>query len=115
MNQTLETYLRILCNYEQNDWFEVLSLAKFAYNNAFQESTKMSPFFANYGFHPCFLAESNSPGSPTYAAPAAEKFVSYLHEVHERLVQNVKHTQDLQAKYYHAKHKPVEFKPGDLV
>ena len=117
MNQTLETYLRIFCNYEQNDWFELLSLAEFAYNNAFQESTKMSPFFANYGFHPRFLAESNSPDPPrsSHAAPAAEEFASYLHEVHEHLVQNVKHAQDLQAKYYDAKHKPVEFKPGDLV
>ena len=114
MNQTLETYLRIFCNYEQNDWFELLSLAEFAYNNAAQESTKMSPFFANYGFHPRFLAESNSPFS-SHSAPAAEEFASYLHEVHERLVQNVKHAQDLQAKYYDAKHKPVEFKPGDLV
>jgi len=118
MNQTLEPYLRIFCNYEQNNWFELLPLAEFAYNNAFQESTKMSPFFANYGFHPRFLAESTpiSPFSSTFhAAPAAEEFASYLHEVHERLVQNVKHSQDRQAKYYDAKHKSVEFKPSDLV
>jgi len=72
--------------------------------------------FANYGFHPRFLAESqSSPGSSFHAAPAAEEFASYLHEVHERLVQNVKHAQDLQAKYYDAKHKPVDLKPGDSV
>jgi len=78
----------------------------------------MSPFFANYSFHPCFLAESNpSPNSPSssHSASAAEEFASYLHEIHERLMQNVKHAQDLQAKYYDAKHKPVQFKPGDLV
>ena len=56
----------------------------------------MSPFFANYGFHPRFLAESMAPNS--HAAPAAEEFASYLNDVHERLVQNVKHSQDLQAK-----------------
>ena len=113
MNQTLETYLRIFCNHEQNDWFELLPLAEFAYNNASQESTKMSPFFANYGFHPRFLAESSH--APSHAAPAAEEFASYLHEVHDRLVQNVKRSQDLQAKYYDSKHKPVEFEPGDMV
>ena len=87
MNQALETYLHIFCNYEQNNWFEILSFAEFAYNNAVQESTKMSPIFANYGFHPCFLAESqSSSGSPLHAAPAAEEFRSYLPEVHERLV-----------------------------
>jgi len=34
MNQTLEAYLRIFCNCDQNDWFELLPLAEFAYNNA---------------------------------------------------------------------------------
>ena len=69
MNQTLETYLRIFCNYKQNDWFELLLLAEFAYNNVHQESTKMSPFFTNYGFHLPFLAESQfSPGSPSEMA-----------------------------------------------
>jgi len=92
MNQTLEAYLRIFCNYNQNDWFELLPLAEFAYNNAVQESTKMSPFFANYGFHPYFVAESRPTStSSSHAAPAAEEFTSYLHDIHERLVQNVKH------------------------
>jgi len=35
MNQILETYLRIFRNCDQNDWFELLSLADFPYNNAF--------------------------------------------------------------------------------
>ena len=39
----------------------------------------------------------------------------YIHDIHEHLVQNVKHAQDLQAKYYNAKHKPVVLQPGDLV
>jgi len=118
MNQTLEAYLRIFCNYDQNDWFELLSLAEFAYNNAVQESTKMSPFFANHGFHPRFLAESHptsTSSSSSHAAPAAEEFASYLHDIHERLVQNIKHAQDLQAKYYNAKHKRVVLQPGDFV
>ena len=86
------------------------------YNNNSQESTKMSPFFANYGFHPRFLVESRNPVLlSSHAALAAEDFTSYLCEVHNRLVQNVKHSQDLQAKYYDAKHKPVEFQPCDLV
>ena len=98
INQRLETYLYIFCNYDQNDWFKLLSLAEFAYNNAIQESIKTSPFFANYGFHLPFLAESH-PTSTSHTAPAAEQFTSYLHDIHEHLVQNVKHTQYLQAKY----------------
>ena len=34
MNQTLGTYLRIFVNQEQDDWFDLLPLAEFAYNNA---------------------------------------------------------------------------------
>jgi Reverse transcriptase (RNA-dependent DNA polymerase)/RNase H-like domain found in reverse transcriptase/Integrase zinc binding domain/Chromo (CHRromatin Organisation MOdifier) domain/Aspartyl protease len=112
MNQTLETYLRIFVNHEQNDWFDLLPLAEFAYNNARQESTRMSPFYANYGFHPRFLAEFANPTTPI---PAANDFASHLQEVHERLVENIKKAQDYQAHYYDRKHKPVEFKPGDLV
>ena len=34
MNQTLEQYLRIYCNYEQDNWANLLSLAEFSYNNS---------------------------------------------------------------------------------
>src|SRR5215472_9360424 len=110
MNQTLETYLRIFCNHEQDDWFDLLPLAEFAYNNASQESTRMSPFYANYGFHPRFLAEF----TPTNV-PASDDFAAHLYEVHERLVENVKKAQNYQAHYYDPKHKPIEFQPGDMV
>ena len=123
MNQTLEQYLRIHCNYQQDDWFDLLPLAEFAYNNATQESTKMSPFYANYGYHPRFLSEiqlspdhgSGSQPSSVHSAPAAEDFALQLNEIHERLVENVKKAQDYQAKYYNAKHKPLELQPGDMV
>jgi len=113
---TIEIYFQIFCNDKQNNWFKLLPLAEFTYNNTFQESTKMSQFFTNYGFHPCFLVESASiSSSSSYAALATEEFKFYPHNVYECLVQNVKHSQDWQVKYYDAKYKSVEFKPGDLV
>src|SRR6202453_3916995 len=51
-NQTLEQYLRIYCNYQQDNWSELLVLAEFAYNNAPSATTGISPFFANKGYHP---------------------------------------------------------------
>jgi hypothetical protein len=113
MNQTLETYLRIFCSYEQDDWCDLLPLAEFAYNNASQESTKMSPFFANYGYHPRFMSQIQT--TSDHATPAANDFAAHMHEVHERLVENVVRAQNYQAKYYDAKHKPVELEPGDMV
>jgi len=51
-NQTLEQYLRIYCNYQQDNWSELLPLAEFAYNNAPSATTGVSPFFANKRYHP---------------------------------------------------------------
>jgi hypothetical protein len=52
VNQTLEQYLRCYCNYQQDNWSDLLPLAEFAYNNAPSETTGVSPFFANKGYHP---------------------------------------------------------------
>jgi len=51
-NQTLEQYLHVYCNYQQDNWSKLLPLAEFAYNNALSATTGVSPFFANKGYHP---------------------------------------------------------------
>jgi len=56
-NQTFEQYLRCTVNYQQDDWLDLLSQAEFAYNNTTHASTGISPFFANYDFHPRFSLE----------------------------------------------------------
>jgi len=51
MNQTFKQYLHVYCNYQQNNWSELLSLVEFAYNNASSTTTGISPFFANKRYH----------------------------------------------------------------
>ena len=51
-NQTLEQYLCIYCSYQQDNWSQLLLLAEFAYNNAPNASTGITPFFTNKGYHP---------------------------------------------------------------
>ena len=51
-NQTLKQYLHVYCNYQQDNWSELLPLAEFAYNNAPSTTTGISPFFANKEYHP---------------------------------------------------------------
>jgi len=51
----LEQYLHVYCNYQQDNWSELLPLAEFAYNNAPSATTGVSPFFANKGYHPNLL------------------------------------------------------------
>ena len=51
-NQTMETYLRIYCNQQQDNWVSLLPMAEIAYNNKLSEATGVTPFFANHGRHP---------------------------------------------------------------
>ena len=50
-NQTLEQYLWVYCNYQQSNWSYLLPVAEFAYNNAPNATTGLSPFYANKGYH----------------------------------------------------------------
>jgi hypothetical protein len=51
-NQTLEQYLCIYYNYQQDNWSKLLPLVEFTFNNAPSATTGVSPFFANKGYHP---------------------------------------------------------------
>jgi hypothetical protein len=112
MNQTLEQYLRIYCNYQQDDWTDHLDSAEFSYNNAKQPSIEHSPFYANYGYHPRFNFARYVQNSGT---PSADSLVKHLRYMQDQLVENVKRAQNSQARYYDAKHQRIEFKVGDKV
>ena len=44
VNQELEQYLRLFVNERQDDWDELLPLAKFQYNNHVHSATQQTPF-----------------------------------------------------------------------
>jgi hypothetical protein len=52
--RVLEQYSRCTTNYHQNNWLELLAMAKFAYNNIVHSLTQQTTFFANHGLHPMF-------------------------------------------------------------
>lgn len=52
VKQTLQHYLRNYWSYQEDDWFDLLSMAKLAYNSATSKSSTASPFDANYGYQP---------------------------------------------------------------
>jgi hypothetical protein len=79
-NQTLEQYLRLYVAYNQDDWEELLPLAEFAYNNAPHDTTGISPFFANKGFHPRL-----SYNIKTVSNHAAHQKAAELSQVHQHL------------------------------
>ena len=50
-NQTLKQYLQVYCNYQQSNWSDLLPIVEFAYNNAPNATTGLSPSYVNKGYH----------------------------------------------------------------
>ncbi len=92
VNQTLEQYLRIYCNYQQDNWSKLLPLAEFAYNNAPNATTGLSPFFANKGYHPGLAVHPER----DLTSARAREFAIDLDELHSALRE---HIAEAQARY----------------
>jgi len=81
-NATFEQYLRAYCNYQQDDWERLLPIAKFCYNNNQTGTTKITPFFANYGYHPRFMPDLSTRNNKT---PKVSEYVEALRKLLEDL------------------------------
>lgn len=111
-NQTLEQDLRFYVNYPQNDWVQLLPLAQFAYNSAFNESTKKTPMYANYGYTPTVYGEA----SEAKDAPTATKAAEQLKQLHEELEIDLQFIQQRITRYANKrKMKGPSFKKGDKI
>ena len=51
VNAAMNKYLRAFVSFTQDDWVDWLPLAEFATNNQVNETTGISPFFANYSYN----------------------------------------------------------------
>ena len=112
MNQTLEQYLHVYCNYQQDNWFELLSLVEFAYNNALSATTSISPFFANKGYHPNITVHSGC----NIASFWAHDFAIDFDELQSTLKAEISMAQQHYQKSTDAWHSPApDFKVGDKV
>jgi hypothetical protein len=116
VNQTLEQYLRIFCDYQQDNWHELLPLAEFTYNNAKHSSTQLSPFFANYGYHPRAILRVRTPTNDYPQNPTAENLVQRYSTIHQQVKEQLKEAQSQYKEYYdrHVNEAPT-FQRGDQV
>lgn len=111
-NQTLETYIRAYCSYQQDDWVDYLPLAEFVFNNSMNTSIKMTPFFANLGFHPTFEPKI----ADISTVPAADELAKRLDHIHAELRAELAYAQEQQAKYFNKRVLPSPtYKPDQLV
>jgi transposase InsO family protein len=112
VNQTLEQYLRMYSNYQQDNWSTLLPLAEFAYNNAPNATTGVSPFFANKGYNPAIAIHPER----DLISARAHKYVTDLDELHTELRKAITLSQE---QYQRSADKnrlpPPDFKVGDQV
>src|SRR5258708_10411509 len=107
LNQVLEQYLQAYTNYQQDDWSSLLPLAEFAYNNATNDTTRNSLFFANKGYHPSLMAEPDVQVSST----GAQHFISDLDDLHAELKQSIVKAKECHQKYadkHHSQAPPLK-------
>lgn len=115
INAILEQYLRAYCNYQQDNWKDLLTTAEFAYNDSVSSVTRVSPFFANYGQHPRYEVQLRRGISP----PAPEElkdFSDRLDALREFLRAEMSFAQNAQAEFANEKRSaPPKYQVGDKV
>jgi hypothetical protein len=82
INAILEQYLQAYYNYQQNNWKQLLPMAEFCYNNSQSKTTKVSPFFVNFGYYPQFtplLSKVNE------GLPEVSEYIGTLKKLHGTL------------------------------
>jgi hypothetical protein len=114
-NAILEQYLRAYVSYLQDDWVEWLPLAEFASNSVRSESTAMTPFHANYGFHPRMGFEPILPADKP-AARDAENFSQHMQSIMDHVHSEIKYAQARHEEQANRKRMPARrFKVGQSV
>ena len=114
LNRTLEEMLRAFISPDMKDWDDLLPAVEFAYNDSVQESTKFTPFYMNYGFHP------RSPlglltRAQACASPSASDFIARINLTSERAKLHLQRAQARMAAHYDKRRRHTIFQVGDLV
>jgi hypothetical protein len=112
-HQELETYLRIFVNDRQHDWPEWIPLAEFAFNDHVNASTKQSPHFLTFGFHPS-KGQYFTTDSPH--APAAASFSQQMQIVRTKARESLLAAQEAMKHHFDKRKKASwDFKEGQMV
>ena len=112
-SQILEQYLRHYINFKQNNWIDLLPLAQFAYNNHQHSTTRISPFYANYGKHPNWDPHNNI---TTLTSEAATTKINKPVKIHEKLSRRaIQGRKDTTKQVNKKKLKGPTFERGDKV
>jgi hypothetical protein len=109
----METFLRSFVNIQHNNSVELIPLAKFAHNSSVTSAQRMTPFYANYGYHP------SAGTAPTETNTLSVSSVAYGHwilVVFEDCKKELETSSQRMKKYADQHHlEPPSFALGNLV
>jgi transposase InsO family protein len=111
-NRTIEQLLRAMIQPRHDNWASSLPIAEFAYNSSVHSSSKVSPFYANYGFDPATPALLHG---PLPVPGPASSFLARLRDVHAAVRNELELTKLQQAEYANRSRRDLTFSVGDKV
>jgi len=113
LNQTIEAYLRAIASREQDNWASLLLMVELAYNNSVTIGSGLTPFYANYGFHPATL---DPPNHEEPLNPASTVYGHWMRTVHDESRRGLEVTQERMRRRSHPAHNEAPaYQIGNLV
>jgi len=114
LNQTIEAYLRAFVGHEQDNWVRLLPMAEFVYNNSVTTGNGVTPFYANYGFHPRTINPPDEKDEPVN--PTSTVYGHWMTAIHDSARKGLEATQERMRRYTNPNRKPPPaYQVGDLV
>ena len=115
MNSVVRQMLR--CTIHENrgsSWDSLLPTVEMTINSLPNSSTRYSPFFLNYGYHPVLPIELLKEDEEL-EIEVVDNFVSRFQREWDYAKRNLLHSVQKQQQYYNQRHPMVEYKVGDLL
>jgi len=113
VNQELEQYLQIFIGERQDNWYTLLPLVEFSYNNHIHSSMQQTPFLLDTGQHPQMGFELHQPLS---RFETVNEFTDWMKDTLEEAKSALAKAKDDMAWYYNCcRSLTLFFSPGDMV
>jgi len=113
INQELNQFLCLFVNERQNDWYDLLPIAEFQYNNHVHSATQQPPFLLDTGQIPCMGFE---PSQAPSGLETVNEFMERMKSATEEAKSAIHKAQEDMTRYYNQKRTPAPvYKPGDQV
>lgn len=114
MNRIVEDYLRIYCNYRQDDWDEHLPAAEFSYSSSKFHATGLTPFEMDLGWNPRTPLQLLS-STECFQVPSVEDHCLLLQEIFKDVQASYAIVRDQQRKQIQSRYTLPGYQVGDQV